>query len=540
MKLDSKFTKNLTGDLFGGITAGVVALPLALAFGVTSGLGAEAGLYGAIAVGLLAALFGGTPAQISGPTGPMTVVVAGMVAAHAISRENIFTAILLAGALQIVFGVLKLGEYIRYIPYPVVSGFMTGIGVIIVILQLMTLLGAAAPSSVIEGLKGLPAAVQNANSNALILGISTIALIYIFPRLFKKVPATLLALLLMTVLAGVLNLDVPRIGQIPSGLPAVRLPSLDFATLQLVFGSALVLAALGSIDSLLTSLVADNLSRTRHNSNRELIGQGLGNMAAGFIGGIPGAGATMRTVVNIRSGGKTPLSGVVHALVLLLILLGLGRYAAQIPLSVLAGILITVGIGIIDYVGLRHFNSVPRADAIVMSVVLFMTVFVDLIQAVGMGMVMACLLFVKRLSDIPPAATLSLDEFQQNIEEIDVSEEVAQGIYVVHLQSSLFFGNASPLFQQLADCQDARAVIIDMSLTPFLDQSGAYALSDLLDVLRHQGAEMFLAAIPEQPKRLLHLTGIAPGEIPPDHIGETVVDTVQTAIQIVNTVNTTG
>jgi sulfate permease, SulP family len=534
MKFSSKLFQNLTGDLFGGITAGVVALPLALAFGVTSGLGAAAGLYGAIAVGLLAALFGGTPSQISGPTGPMTVVVAGMVAAGTHEPRLIFAAIALAGLLQIVFGVLNLGGYIRYIPYPVVSGFMSGIGVIIILLQLMPLLGAPAPPSVLKGLTALPNALHKVNPTALILGLTTIVLIYLTPRVIKVIPPALLALLTMTIAASALNLDVPRIGPVPSGLPALHLPPLDFATLSTIFLPALTLAALGSIDSLLTSLVADNLTRTRHDSNRELIGQGLGNTLAGLVGGMAGAGATMRTVVNIRSGGKTPLSGAVHALVLLFILLGLGRYAAQIPLSVLAGILITVGIGIIDYRGLKHFSRVPRADALVMAVVLGMTVFVDLIQAVAAGMVMACLLFVKRLSDMPPALPTPLDEFQQSVEEIDVSEEVAQGIYVVHIQSSLFFGNAAPLHEQVAELKDARAIVIDMSLTPLLDQSGAYALSDLAVDLEIRGVKVFLAAIPTQPQRLLTLTGIAPGEIPSDHIRDSVVSAVQAAIEMVN------
>lgn len=526
--------KNVRGDLFGGITAGVVALPLALAFGVTSGLGAAAGLYGAIAVGLLAALFGGTPAQVSGPTGPITVVIAGIVAANSHSRAQIFAAILLAGLMQIVFGALRLGGYIRYIPYPVVSGFMSGIGIIIVTLQVMPLLGAAAPSSVLKGLTGLPAAMQNVNLQALALGLSTIGLIYLTPRFLKVIPPALLSLLIMTAAAGALKWEVPRIGTVPSGLPALHLPPLDIATLSAILGSAFIIAALGSIDSLLTSLVADNLTRTRHDSNRELIGQGLGNMFAGLIGGLPGAGATMRTVVNIRSGGKTRLSGAIHSLALLAILLGLGRYASQIPMAVLAGILITVGIGIIDYRGLKHFAHIPRADALVMTVVLIMTVFVDLIQAVAVGMVMACLLFVKRLSDLPLTEPRPLEEFQQHIEEIDVSEEVAQGIYVIHLQAALFFGNATPLHRQIAGLEGSRAIILDMSRTPLLDQSGAYVLSELTGDLETRGVKVFLAAIPTQPQRLLYLTGIAPGEIPEAHIYRTVVEAVQAAIESVN------
>jgi SulP family sulfate permease len=537
MDFKQKFLSNIRGDIFGGITAGIVALPLALAFGVASGLGAASGLYGAIAVGILAALFGGTPSQISGPTGPMTVVMAAMVVMLAGTPQYAFAAVLLAGLFQILFGVLGLGAYIRYIPYPVVSGFMSGIGVIIIALQALPILGVPGASSVIKSLQAIPAALGQANLVALALGLATIAIVYLSPRVIKGVPGTLVALISMTVVAFAFKLQVPKIGEIPSGLPSLTLPPLDMAMLGLILVPALTLAALGSIDSLLTSLVADNMTRTRHDSNKELVGQGLGNALAGLIGGIPGAGATMRTVVNIKSGGKTGLSGTIHGLVLLAVLLGLGALASHIPLAVLAGILVTVGIGIIDYKGVKHFARVPKADAAVMVVVLVMTVFVDLIQAVAAGLVMASLIFVKRTSDMHFVSPRSLEEADMAdvTEATELSEEVFEGVYVVHLEGSLFFGNAIPLQTQIAKLEAPRAVVIDMARVPFLDQSGAYALSDLALDLRARDVRVYLSSIQPQPQQLLHLTGIAPGEIPEECVHPTVARAVQAVVLTLNT-----
>ncbi len=362
---------NLRGDFFGGLTAGVVALPLALAFGLQSGMGAIAGLYGAIAIGIIAAWFGGTPTQISGPTGPMTVVSAVVIStaiqANGGSLEaamgTIIAIFLLAGVFQILLGVFKIGQYIRYMPYPVVSGFMSGIGVIIIVLQIFPFLGHNSPKEILHIFSELPSIIHDINTASVGLALATIATIYIFPRLTKLIPSALVALIGLTLVSTLMQLDVKIIGDIPEGLPALKIDTIfniDLSNPMLLIIPALTLAALGTIDSLLTSIVADNMTKTQHNSNKELIGQGLGNIGAAMIGGIPGAGATMRTVVNINSGGKTRLSGVIHGLALLIVLLGAGAYARLIPLPVLAGILITVGIGIIDYKGFKHILLYPR------------------------------------------------------------------------------------------------------------------------------------------------------------------------------------
>ncbi|MEB3328492.1 MAG: SulP family inorganic anion transporter [Candidatus Sericytochromatia bacterium] len=508
-----RWLDNLPGDLFGGITAGVVALPLALAFGVASGLGPAAGLYGAIVVGVVAAALGGTPSQVSGPTGPMTVVVAGVVATASGQPGLVVATLVLAGVLMVLFGATRLGVFIRYVPYPVVSGFMTGIGVIIIALQLLPLLGGPGASGVLKSLAQVPAAVAQLNPAALALGLAAIAIVYGTKRVAPRLPGALVALVSLTVVAALLRLEVPLIGAIPTGLPAVQLPPLDPTLLAAALPAAVTLAALGSIDSLLTSLVADNLTRTRHDSNQELIGQGLGNTLAALVGGVPGAGATMRTVVNIQAGGRTGLSGVVHGLVLLLILVALAPLAAHIPLPVLAGILVTVGLGIVDLRALRHFARVPRADALIMSVVLVMTVLVDLIQAVGVGMVMASLVFMKRMSDLEVGTPAEAAE-AASATQVGTPAPAFDDLWVVSLHGPLFFGNALRLHALVMGLDRPRGVVLDLRETAFLDQSAAYALSDLALDLRARGARLVLAGLGSQPARVLRLTGIAPGELP--------------------------
>ncbi|MBP6540100.1 MAG: SulP family inorganic anion transporter, partial [Saprospiraceae bacterium] len=337
MKINNQ---SLKGDIFGGVTAGIVALPLALAFGVQSGLGAASGLYGAIGLGIFAALFGGTNTQISGPTGPMTVVSATTIAlliAQKGSLESALPAILLCfvltGAFMILMGILKLGQYIKYIPYPVVSGFMTGIGVIIIMLQLFPMLGYESPKTIPQILVNIGDPLRDIHYPSLGLTVLTMIIVYLFPKVSKTIPSTLVALISVTVLAWGLSMDVAIIGAIPSGLPNLHFELFTaISDFNLILMPAVTLAALGAIDSLLTSVVADNVTKTSHESNKELVGQGIGNMVAGMIGGIPGAGATMRTLVNINSGGTTKMSGVIHGVFLLLVLLGLSSMAALIPI----------------------------------------------------------------------------------------------------------------------------------------------------------------------------------------------------------------
>lgn len=547
-------TNNIKGDIFGGITAGIVALPLALAFGIqafggvdspdASSMGAYAGLVGATLLGFFAALFGGTHSQISGPTGPMTVITASLISGVWASQQS-FSAVLIAMALaalfcglfQILFGVIKIGKYVRYIPYPVLSGFMSGIGVIIILQQLYPLVGLKSPVLVVDMVTQLPQRIADGiSSTSLLLGLGTVLIIWLFPKLTKKVPATLVALVVMTVVS--LFLSMPEsltIGRIPAGLPmpffakeGVSLAGLDWGSLLMgAIVPGLTLAGLGSIDTLLTSVVADNITKTKHNSNRELIGQGIGNAVAGLFCGLPGAGATMRTVVNVKSGGRTQLSGMTHALLLLAILLGLGSLVKYVPLSVLAGILITVGWGIIDFKGFKDLIKIPRADAFVLVTVFLLTVFVDLLTAVGIGMVIACVLFMKRASDLVEGGYSSqemtgFDKESPWDDEHGMPDTVAHRIYIQRLNGPIFFGTINKfkeVMQTVPD--DAKVVIIRMRLVSFMDQSGLYAMEEAIKDIQDRGAQVLMTIIQPQPLYMLRKMNVIPDLVPEDHTFET-------------------
>ncbi|PHI18524.1 sodium-independent anion transporter [Lewinellaceae bacterium SD302] len=532
---------HIRGDLTGGLVAGVIALPLALAFGVQSGLGAAAGLYGAIFVGIFAALFGGTETQASGPTGPMTVVSAALVTAvleQTGSIESglgiILLAFTLGGIVQIVFGLLNIAGYVKYFPYPVVSGFMSGVGLIIIILQIAPFVGLDSPKSTVKVIQDLPRIFSSINIQALGAGLLTVAVYFLFPLLTKKIPAALAALVVATVTVIVLGWDVPLIGEIPAGLPGLELStiigSLGQADWAMVLEYAVVLAVLGSIDSLLTSVIADNMTKTRHNSNRELIGQGIGNTLAGLFGGIPGAGSTKGTVVNINAGGKTRLSGTIHGLFLLAVLLGLGSLASRIPLAVLAGLLIPVGIKIIDFKGLKHLTKVPKSDAAVLVIVLLITTFGSLIQAVGVGLALASLLFMiksgksgeERLSSSDLEA---LEDEKPWQDELPFFEANKDRVLVKHISGPLFFGFTAYFKQQMELVKDpVRVVIIRMDRVPFIDQSGLYTLEDSILELELRNIQVFLVGLKEQPCDMLTSVDLIPDLVSPEHIFDHIAE----------------
>ncbi len=477
----------LRGDLFGGLTAGIVALPLALAFGVATGLGAVAGLYGAIAVGFFAALIGGTATQISGPTGPMSVIFAAAIVAFPGDIAAVLGVVFIAGIIQIILGFLKVGIFVRYIPYPVISGFMSGIGVIIILIQLHPLLGAGNVSSPLDAVLMLPGAILNLNSYSLVLSCVTMAIVFFTPRSIAKIiPSPLLALLGGSALAIAFDFPVSTIGEIPSGLPDFTIPLFPVTMLSQIVPMALALAVLGVIDSLLTSVVADSMTKTKHDSNRELVGQGIGNIVASLIGGLPGAGATMRTVVNIKSGGTTRVSGIVHSFFLLAILLGLGRYAALIPLPVLAGILMKVGVDILDYRLLRMVRRVPRQDLSVMLTVFIITVFVDLIVAVGVGVTLASLMITYRISAQSRINVKGVpyQDWHRDLEK-SLEEETDYGIRTLSVMGAFFFGTTAKMQEQVSKLVGTKVVIINCLDVPFMDLSGYFALSEMIDRLKH-------------------------------------------------------
>lgn len=550
-------TDNIKGDIFGGITAGIVALPLALAFGIqafggidhpnAAAMGALAGLIGATLLGFFASLFGGTHSQISGPTGPMTVITASLVSAAWTISEDFGTVLIsmamagiFCGLFQIFFGIIRIGKYVRYIPQPVLSGFMSGIGVIIILQQIYPLIGLKSPVMVIDMIADFPAMVSNGISvEALLFGLATIAVIYAFPYITKKIPSTLVALVILTIISIACSFDAAlTIGHIPAGLPmpffakeGIDIAGLDWwKIIEASIVPGLTLAGLGSIDTLLTSVVADNITKTKHDSNRELIGQGIGNACSGLFCGIAGAGATMRTVVNIKSGGRTQISGMVHALFLLAILLGLGSLVKYVPLSVLAGILITVGWGIIDFRGFKDLVRIPKADSFVLVVVFLMTVFVDLLTAVGIGMVIACVLFMKRSGDLVEKqyeGGLLSEGFDKNTpweDENAITDEIKKQIYVQRLDGPIFFGSVTGFqnsMHNVPNDPNVTTVIIRMKRVTFMDQSGAYAMETCIKDLQAMGKEVLMTIIQPQPGIIMHKMHIIPTLVAEEQTFET-------------------
>ena len=496
------------GDFLGGITAGIIALPLALAFGVASGVGAEAGLYGAIILGLLAALFGGTRTQISGPTGPMTVITAAALVSFNGDFGAVLAAVLVAGLLQIVFGLCKLGGFVKFVPYPVISGFMSGIGVIIMLLQIHPLLGSDSVSSPLAAVTQLPSALSTINIDSVIIGLLTMAIVFWTPaRVSRILPSPLIALLGVSTLAFYAGFDVKTIGEIPASLPEIRVPHFSLEQVSKILSTGISLAILGTIDSLLTSLVADSLTRESHNSNRELIGQGIGNAMASLFGGIAGAGATMRTVVNIKAGGTSRLSGAVHALFLVSILMGLGSLASHIPLAVLAGILIKVGVDILDYRLLKVFKKAPIHDLSVMLVVFVITVFVDLMVAVGVGITLSALLLTYRIAKQTRIQVFERggeDEADSNA-DTEIQKSTDFGIRVIQIQGPFFFGSTTQVVAHFDSLLGTKVVIFNCLEVPFMDLSAVFALDEMICKLQAKGVESLIVSRERTRKKLLGL-----------------------------------
>ena len=474
-------------DIFAGITAAVVALPLALAFGVASGAGAIAGLYGAIILGFFAALFGGTPTQISGPTGPMTVVFASAIAVFPNDFSTVMTIVFLAGLMQISFGIVGIGKWIKYIPYPVISGFMCGIGVIIIILQINPFLGVDSYTSIIYTVTHLLDTFGKINYEAVILATLTLIIMFLTPKKVSKIiPPALIALVSMTLLSIFLNFQVKVIGEIPMGLPNFVLPiSFDILKLSTILTLSITLALLASIDSLLTSVVADSKTKTKHDSKKELIGQGIGNAICSFFGAIPGAGATMRTVININSGATTKLSGMVHSITLLLIVLFLAPLASKIPLAVLSGILVKVGFDILDYKFLKVLTKITKQNLIIMITVFLLTVFVDLIMAVGVGITISSIMAVYQVSRNTQIKTArSKVSFDIDIENQDVK--------IIKVNGSLFFGTAAFLEDKLEKVKNCKKIIIDCKNVSFFDISAIFTLEEIIEKFKSKDLEIIL------------------------------------------------
>lgn len=485
---------NARGDLLGGVTAAVVSLPLALTFGVASGAGAEAGLYGAILIGLFAALFGGTSTLISEPTGPMTVVMTAVVSSLiAADPENglamAFTVVILAGIFQIVFGYLRLGKYITLMPYSVVSGFMSGIGVILILMQLAPALGQRAPpGGVVGSLMSLPELIMNIQPIELLLFALTLAVLFKMPEKYRKlVPPQLVALVgisLFSVIFIFADIDVRRIGEVNASLPSINMPYFTHEQLAVMLVDAMVLGMLGCIDSMLTSVIADNLTRTEHNSNKELVGQGLGNIMSGLFGGLPGAGATMGTVVNIQAGGRTALSGVIRVVALCIAVFGLAGLIESIPLAVLAGIAVKVGLDILDWSFIRRVHKVSKYSTMIMYAVLVLTVFVDLIVAVGVGVFVANIIIIQKLSAAEEENVRSMSDVDDSIplddEQRDLLNAADGRVLLLYLSGAMIFGVAKALSRERKNIDKHDAVIFDISEVTYIDDTMALSLENVI------------------------------------------------------------
>ena len=471
-------------DLFGGVTSAIVMLPMALAFGVASGLGPVAGIYGAVAVGFFAAAFGGTPAQISGPTGPMTIAMAAIVTLYAHDLATAFTIVMLAGLIQISLGFLRVGRFVGYTPYSVISGFMTGIGAIIIILQVVTILGAEPiPGGPLVQIAAWPKAIANPNPHDLAVGLIALGICVFWPRRMRRfLPPPLAALTIGTCIAFFGLNEARTMGAIPAGLPAFQTPQIGLESIGHFLEPALILALLGSIDSLLTSLIADSQTRTRHNPDRELVGQGLGNLAAGILGALPGAGATLGTVTNIRAGGRSPLAGILTAVLLLGLLLGFGWIAEPIPLAVLAGILIKVGWDIIDWRFVVHLRVIRLEYVFIMLLTFLVTVFVDLVTAVALGLIAAGVVRSRDLTqnELEGVFSLPVLDFDSLPSLADIDPRNLP-VGFIKLRGSFSIASANELTRVIAaDIEDHDIIIIDFSETTSVDDSAALAIEELV------------------------------------------------------------
>ncbi|PMB24453.1 SulP family inorganic anion transporter [Fischerella thermalis] len=538
--------RNLRGDLFGGLTTAIVSLPLALAFGVASGAGPVAGLYGAVCVGFFAALFGGTPTLISEPTGPMTVVMTGIVATMTANNpENglamAFTVVMLAGIFQILFGVFKLGKYITLMPYSVVSGFMSGIGIILIILQIAPFVGQPNPKGGVLGMvQNLPQLLSNINPIETLLGVLTLAIIFLMPSKLKRyAPPQLVALIVGTVVSLVFfgDADIRRINEIPMGLPQLQVPTFTPSQITVMLIDGAMLGMLGCIDTLLTAVIADSLTRTEHKSDKELIGQGIGNLVSGICGGLPGAGATMGTVVNIQTGATTALSGITRAIILLVVVLWAANLTETIPMAVLAGIALKVGIDILDWSFLKRAHQVSLKGTIIMYGVMFLTVFVDLIVAVGVGVFIANILTIERLSSLQSEEVKTItdadDAIVLNAQEKQLLDQANGRVLLFYLSGPMVFGVSKAIAREHNAIKDCDVVIMDLSDVPLLGVTASLAIENAIREAVEKGRHVFIVGATGKIKRRLEKLGIMQ-LLPPHHLLMNRTEALQQALILVN------
>lgn len=507
----NKYTSNLKGDFFGGLTAGIVALPLALAFAIASGVPPQYGLYTAIVAGFLASLFGGSPVQITGPTGAMTVVLIGIVAKF--GYEKVLIAGVMAGIMLIGMGLARLGKLITYIPFPLTTGFTNGIAVIIFAGQIDNFLGL--PKSIHSGEENFflkvwesLSHIQEANLMAVLIASAVIATMVIVPRYIRTIPGSLIGLIIATTIAWALGLDVKKIGEIPKTLPMPHGIDVSWGIIKELIRPAIAIAALGAIESLLSAVVADGMTLSeKHDSNKELIGQGIGNIAAPFFGGIPATGAIARTAVNVRNGGKTKLSGMLHAVFLLIIMFVFADLASEIPLAALAGILMMTSIRMVEVENTEAVLRSPRADIFVMLLTFFITVAFDLVLAVEVGLMAAGILFVKRMSELGMIKE-SMETIETMIPMPDSAMKVCPHVFVYRLDAPLFFGAADTFVGTIKKHDNIKVLILRLRRVTAMDATGAMALRSIVEHLHRIGAHLLIAGLQPQPREVLENMGI--------------------------------
>jgi SulP family sulfate permease len=548
MKLINKIHfGNLQGDLFGGLTAAIVALPMALAFGVASGAGAIAGLYCAVFLGFFAALFGGTPSLISNPTGPMTVLMTAVILQlnTAYPEQGLamaFTVVMMAGIFQILFGFLKLGQFITLMPYTVISGFMSGIGIIMILLQLAPFLGQQNEGGILGAMGNLPTYIGNANPAAVVLGVITLLIVFFWPSKLKKyAPSQLVALIVGTAVSLlVIPVVFPGhglaiIGEIPMGLPTLQIPTFTPDQVQIMIIDAVMLAMLGAIDTLLTSVIADSITQTQHDSDRELIGQGIGNLISGVCGGLPGAGATMGMVVNVQAGGRTVISGMFHSLILLVVVLWAAPLTQPIPYAVLAGILIKVGIDIIDWSFLKRVHNLSWKATAIMYGVMLLTIFVDLVVAVGIGVFIANIITIQKLAAIQ-ADKVKLITDPEEAAHLASEEKIllkkARGqVLLIHLGGAMSFGAAKAISQRQAIMQDYRIIILDVTDVPLLGVTATLALESMIHGAQKKHLEIFIVGASGKIQKRLEKFNIL-NVIPEEHQTDNLIQALEKSIEL--------
>ena len=506
--------QSFAADLAAGLTVGVIALPLAIGFGIASGVTPAQGLWTGIVAGFLISVLGGSRFQIGGPTGAFVPVLFAVVAQH--GYAGLALATMMAGVMLVVMGVLKLGRLIKFIPYPVVAGFTSGIAVIILIGQLNEFLGLGLkmPEHTPQQVRALLGHVAGAQWQTAVIGVVTLITIYGWPRITKKIPASIVAVVLATVLAQILGWNVATIGSkfggIPSGWPGWHPPRISLDAMRELMVPAFTIAMLGAIESLLSAMVADGMTDTRHDSNQELIGQGVANLLTPLVGGIAATGAIARTAANIRSGARSPVSGIIHALVLLVVALLAAPLAGHIPLACLSGILITVALRMGDWDTFREIWRGPKADFLVLVTAFLLTVVFDLTAGVGVGLLMAAVLFVKRMEELTNIHLVTPEnETETAGGHSIIGKDVPPGVVLYRLDGPFFFAAAEKLEAALRGSGGKpRAVIFRMRNVPAMDASGLHAFEVAVHKLRRDGVRIFITAAQPQPMRVMDESGL--------------------------------